>query len=256
MVSRAIANGVTHLAITDHDCVADLSEVESTSEIQLISGVEVSCQWENLEIHVVGLYVDHGYVELKALLASQQAARKERMQLMADKLTGLGYPGLLEYLLELPAIAYTRSHVASFLVERGACKTRQKAFKQFIGKGAKAYVPGDWCELPEAVAVIRASGGIAVLAHPGRYPLNKRRLTKLVESFRETGGDAIEVRYPNISANTMRQLEELATANDLFLSAGSDFHDPAAHWTDIGKFPPLRGELEARSVMNHKRWQN
>ncbi len=254
VINRAIDNGVTHLAITDHDCQPDLAAISRLDEIELIHGVEISCQWGKLEIHVVGLKVDHSSTTLSALLSKQQLARTERIQLISEKLEKHGCFGLLDYLEKLPCIAYTRSHVANFLVAQGVCKTRQKAFKQYLGKGAKAYVPGNWCDLAEAIDAIHAAGGISVLAHPGRYPLNKRGLTELVAEFSSTGGDAIEVRYPNIDVNMMRRLEAMGREINLLYSVGSDFHDPAAHWTDIGKFPPLRGDALEYCVTTHSSW--
>lgn len=254
MIDRAIANGVSQLAITDHDCRPDLAGVSGLDQIKLIHGVEISCQWEKLEIHVVGLKVDHETEGLRQLLNAQQSARRTRVELIAAKLEKLGHSGLLDWLERLPCIAYTRSHVANFLVETGGSKTRQKAFKQYLGKGARAYVPAAWCTMAQVIEVIQQAGGIAVLAHAGRYPVNKRGLERLVGEFKSAGGDALEVRYPNISVPMMRQLEALGEAANLLFSMGSDFHDPAAHWTDIGKFPPLRGEQLQRCVTEHDRW--
>jgi hypothetical protein len=256
VIKRALDNGVTHLAITDHDYALDVDGLDSSAGLSLIPGVEISCHWQTLEIHVVGLFVDVAETRLQQMLLDQQAARRTRVEAIDEKLASLGIEGLLAYLDALPCVAYTRSHVASFLVQTGAVKTRQKAFKQYLAKGGKAYVAGAWCDLSEAVQGIAGAGGIPVLAHPGRYPLNKRRLAELVGAFADAGGAALEARYPNIAVPMMRQLESLAESHRLHVSMGSDFHDPGAHWTDIGKFPPLRGEAEALSVVNHQRWRN
>ena len=254
VAQRAAANAVTHLAITDHDHLTSTVDVPTLPDLQLIPGIEISSNWGSREIHVVGLFVDQANEALNALVKAQQALRRSRVEAMAAKLEALGTLGLMEYLDDLSAVAYTRSHVANFLVEQGLVKNRQQAFKQYLAKGGRAYVPAQWCSLDEAVSVIDESGGISILAHPGRYPLNKRQLAELVETFVSAGGAAMEVRYPNIDPNMTRHLEQLATEHKLFLSGGSDFHDPEARWTDIGKFPPIRGEAELRSVQNHPRW--
>ncbi len=254
LISRAIANQVTHLAITDHDCTRGLDDVPNElDKLVVIKGVEISCRWDNIEVHIVGLNIDPSHDALSSLLGAQQLARRTRVETMAEKLQILGTSGLIDYLDGLPCIAYTRSHVANFLVEQGVCKNRQKSFKTHLGKGGKIYVASRWCNLVEGVEAIRAAGGIAVLAHPGRYPLNKNRLEILVRAFATAGGDALEGSYPNINPNTRKQLDLLAQQHQLYLSAGSDFHDPAARWTDIGKFPHLEPE-SLSSVWHHSRW--
>ncbi len=255
VVAKAIANGVTHLAITDHDHLTSVEGLAESAELNLISGVELSCNWSNIEVHVVGLFTDHSAEELNALVESQQASRLQRVTEMAEKLSKLGTTGLLEYLQSLPARAYTRSHVLTYLVANELGKNRQKCFKQYLSKGGKIYVPAKWCELHQAIATIHSSGGIAVLAHPGRYPLNRRKLKELVNDFSAAKGDGLEVRYPNIDPQMAKALEDLGIEHELHFSGGSDFHDPNAHWTDVGKFPAIRGEAETRSVQHHERWR-
>ena len=257
LVQRAIENQVTHLAITDHDCTAAFDEAPGEStEISIISGVEISCGWESLEIHVVGLFVKHKNPELQKLLTSQQLARRQRVQAMNEKLEALGTFGLLDSLETMPCIAYTRSHVAHFLVSEGVCKTHPKAFKSHLGKRGKIYVASDWCGLAEAIDAIRAAGGIAVLAHPGRYPLNKKELEALVLAFKASGGGALEGSYRNIDPKDTQHLGRLAVQHGLYLSAGSDFHDPAARWTDIGRFPPLAQAVQEHAIWQHPIWRD
>lgn len=257
LVQRAIENELTHLAITDHDCTAALDEIpDEATALSIIAGVEISCRWESLEIHVVGLFVDNKNAKLETLLASQQLARRQRVKAMSEKLEVLGTFGLFESLEAMPCIALTRSHVAHFLVSQGVCKTHQKAFKTHLNKRGKIYVAPTWCELEEAIFAIAAAGGIAVLAHPGRYPLNKNKLDALVAAFKTSGGEAIEGSYRSIEPKVMQQLAQLAVKYDLYLSAGSDFHDPAAKWTDIGRFPPLEQVNEEQAVWHHPIWRS
>jgi len=266
LVQRAIENQVTHLAITDHDCTAAFDEVlgdevlgdevpSGLTEISVINGVEISCGWESLEIHVVGLFVDHKNPELQTLLTMQQLARRQRVQAMNEKLEAQGTFGLLDSLEAMPCMAYTRSHVAHFLVSQGVCKTHQKAFKTHLAKRGKIYVASDWCGLAEAVFAIKAAGGIAVLAHPGRYPLNKVKLETLALAFKAVGGEALEGSYGNINPKVMQQLAQLAIKHGLYLSAGSDFHDPVARWTNIGRFPPLEQVNQEHAIWQHPIWQ-
>jgi predicted metal-dependent phosphoesterase TrpH len=254
LVQRAAENQLTHLAITDHDCIAGLDSLPADlMGVSMINGVEISCGWESIEVHIVGLFFNPDNIDLIHLLESQQAARRSRVELMHKKLVALDTTGLMDYLEALPAIAYTRSHVADFLVEQKVCKTKQKSFKTHLGKGGKVYVAPDWCDLQTGIAVIKAAGGLAVLAHPGRYPINKTTLATLTTAFTDCGGEALESRYPNIDPKMVEQLERLAEVNGLYLSAGSDFHTAAAHWTDVGKFPALETSNE-KGIWSHPKW--
>lgn len=256
LVQRATEVGLTHLAITDHDYLHATSKLPASDSVQLISGVEISCQWENQEIHVVGLCLDVTDRSLNALLQRQQQARRERMAAMDAKLQKIGIVGLAEFVAQLPAQAVTRSHVADFLVTEGHSKSLQKAFKRYIGKRGKAYVPAQWHSLDDVVAAITMANGIAVLAHPGRYPLSKSKLDTLVKDFHQAGGEALETNYGNVDPDEQKRLQDLAIHHKLYMSQGSDFHDSAAHWTDLGKFPPLNTQAKKNAIWLHPRWHS
>ncbi len=255
LLQRARENGVSHLAITDHDCVHNLTGLRQNYEdIELLDGVEISCFWQELEIHVVGLFIDPESDELNRLLDLQQDNRRTRVDAMDMKLQDLGVNDLSSWFEAKQCIAMTRSHVADFLVEKELSKNRQKAFKKYLAKRGRIYVPAQWCSLESAVQTIRGANGIAVLAHPSRYPLSKRKLKMLTEDFAKVGGEAIETSYSNIDPPTRRQLSELAEEFELYASVGSDFHDAAAHWTDIGRYPELDQQTKKNAIWNHPRW--
>lgn len=257
LLQRAADNEISHLAITDHDCIQACVEVAGDGgDITIINGVEISCDWEGREIHVLGLAIALDSPPLLALLAKQQQRRRSRMQEIDRKLQALGTPGLWDYLESLPCLAYTRSHAADFLVERGLSKTRAKAFKTYLGKRGRIYAAPDWCSLVEAVEAIQAAQGVAIIAHPGRYPLSKRKLESLVDSFQSAGGDGLEISYANIDPHDSRYLFSLAATRNLYCSAGSDFHDAAASWTDLGKFPVLDAEAKKSAIWLHPRWHS
>ncbi len=251
LVERARHNGITHLAITDHDCIDAHDYALSSNDIAVIAGVEISCNWQNIEVHVVGLSIDTTCDNLRALLSEQQARRQNRICAINNKLVAAGVDGLHAYLATLNATALTRSHVADFLVETAVVRTREKAFKKFLGKKGKAYVAASWCVMQEGIAAIHEAGGIAILAHPSRYPINRTKQNTLIHDFADAGGDALECSYPNLSAEQRDHLIEAACHHNMYVSAGSDFHDAAAAWTDVGKFIPLTSELKAPCVWNH-----
>ena len=254
LVQRARVNGVTHLAITDHDCTNVHLGLNGDAELTIIRGVEISCAWQNQELHIVGLCINTGNNQLKNLLAVQQEKRRQRVREMDEKLVNIGIQGLLAYMSNLPAVAQTRSHVADFLVQQQVCKTRKKVFKQYLNKKGKAHVGAQWCDLGEAVEAITSAGGIAVMAHPGRYRMNRKKLSALVDAFKEAGGEALECTYPNISIEMQAYLLKLAFDKSLHVSSGSDFHDAGASWTDIGKFPKLNESSHQFGVWHHSRW--
>ena len=257
LISRAIANDLTHLAITDHDCTTAFgTTAEIDQRIELISGVEISCNWQGKEIHIVGLCIDPLQPQLVRLMTQQQSSRHTRMLQMDEKLQALGTSGLAEYCGSLPSQSYTRNHVANFLVEQGISKNHQKAFKNFLGKRGRIYVDYNWCNMEEAINTIHIAKGLAVLAHPGRYPLGKRQLEALLDDFASAQGDALEVSYGNIDLPTKVKLCELANSRQLYYSVGSDFHDDDAHWTDLGKFPPLDAIAKKNAIWEHPGWHS
>ncbi len=257
LLTRAIENRVTHLALTDHDCIDGITELRANAgEITIIDGVELSCMWNTQEIHVVGLLIDRTNEGIEKLLASQKAERRKRAEAIDSKLQKLGVDGLIPYLDSLRCTAYTRSHIADFLVQEKICKNRQKAFKTHLGRRGKIYAPTGCCSLEAGVAAIRGAGGIAVVAHPGRYSLSKTKLGTLLDDFKDCGGEAIEGSYSNIDPTTKAYLGKLAEEKALFLSVGSDFHDAEATWTDIGKFPALDQQALKNAIWTHPKWHS
>jgi 3',5'-nucleoside bisphosphate phosphatase len=257
LLQRAIENQLTHLALTDHDCIDGLDSLQSeAADITIINGIELSCLWNTFEIHIVGLFIDPSHECIEKLLASQQAERWKRAQSIDAKLQKLGIQGLLPYLDSLPCTAHTRSHIADFLVQEKVCKNRQKAFKSHLGKRGKVYAAANCCSLAEGVAAITEASGIAVVAHPGRYSLSKIKLNSLLDDFKACGGEAIEGSYSNIDPAMKAYLSRLAIEKSLYLSVGSDFHDAAATWTDLGKFPALDQQAIKNAIWLHPKWHS
>lgn len=255
LLQRAKELSITHIAITDHDCITMLNKsLVDHYCVKVIPGVEISCNWESKEIHVVGLGIDHQNEALQSLLARQRAARRERIAAISRLLETQEIKGLPQYVKSLPCVSITRSHVADFLVSSGISKNRPQAFSKYLGKQGRAFISSDWSSLSLTNEAISNAGGIPVLAHPGRYSLNKRQLNELIGAFKDRGGQAIEVSYGGINPLVQKNLEEIALSKDLFVSAGSDFHDAKAHWTDLGKFPAITVRAEKNAVWKHSRW--
>lgn len=240
LVRRAVAQRVDVLALTDHDTVAGLTEAAGTIAaenlpLRLIDGIELSTSWDALEIHVVGLHIDASSPELLAAISRQESARQARGVELGHRLAKQRIDNAYEGALALAnGASLTRAHFARYLVEAGHCNTQQKAFDHYIGRGGKAYVPHQWMSIAEAIQVIHASGGLAVLAHPGRYKLSTKWLKRLLLLFKESGGDAMEVSLPQQSPQDRANLGLWCREHQLLASVGSDFHAPTS-WQELGR---------------------
>jgi len=257
LIQRAAGLGIKELAITDHDSVAahrHLTEQDIPDDMRVIAGVEISTLWDNREIHIVGLFIDIENVQLSALLQRQQAKRRQRAQDIGLKLEKAGITGLESYLAELPCEAISRNHIADFLIAHGHASSKQQAFSKHLGKRGRFHSSADWCSISEAVATIKAARGIAVVAHPDRYKLNRVKLRRLLAEFNEAGGDALEVSYSNLHPDKMKNLADLCCELDMWASVGSDFHTPHTTWMDLGRVRKLPAHCETRALWLHPHW--
>lgn len=249
VVARAAAAGVGLLALTDHDELAGLErarEAAGAAGVTLLDGVEVSVTWRHRTIHVVGLDIDPGHGGLRQGLAALRASRRVRAERMAAGLAAAGIGGALEgaaRYVSNPELV-SRTHFARLLVERGVCKDVRGVFRRFLAEGKPGYVAHRWAALDEAVGWIRAAGGVAVLAHPGRYKLSAAVLRQLLTEFKAAGGAALEVVTASHDAVQVTRFAALAREFALLASAGSDFHDPEESPLDLGRLPTLPAGLE------------
>lgn len=258
LMNRARERGISHLAMTDHDSVAavtTLDQAEIPEGLEIIAGTEISCLWQEREIHVLGLFIDPLHPPLQRLLATQQQARRQRVAALDRQLCHEGIEGLAAYIETLPCESPGRNHAADFLIRQGLAASRQQAFKKFLGKKGRFRVRAQWCDIPSAVAAIGDAGGVAVLAHPDRYRLNRGKLQRLIGDFAECGGQAMEVSYSNLQPDRLQKLADNSEAFGLWASAGSDFHDPSLTWMDIGRIRRLPENCAARAIWHHPRWR-
>jgi predicted metal-dependent phosphoesterase TrpH len=133
----------------------------------------------------------------------------------------------------------SRTHFARFLVECGKARSTAGVFERYLAAGKPGYVPHSWASLQEAVDWICAAGGLAVLAHPGRYKLDAAGQHKLVSEFKEGGGAGVEVVTGSHTADQFDYWARIARAHGLAASRGSDFHGPQESYRDLGELPPL-----------------
>lgn len=244
LVVRAAQKGVTVLALTDHDEVGGLSEAQAAAGLEgivLVNGVEISVTWNGHTLHVVGLHVDPGCSELVAGLEHVRSGRRSRAEGMASSLAQAGIAGSLEGARSYAANPelVSRTHFARFLVERGHSRDVQAVFKKYLVSGRPGYVPHQWASLEQAVGWIRASGGMPVLAHPGRYKLDNPQREMLLTQFRDLGGIGVEVVTGSHTAEQFATWGRYARRFGLLASAGSDYHGPRESYRDLGELPAL-----------------
>ena len=244
LVARAAERGVTVLALTDHDETGGLDAARAAAHeagIELVNGVEISVSWHEHTLHVVGLQIDPGNPQLAAGLAQVRCGRSARAERIAADLAQAGIAGSLEGArahAKNPELV-GRTHFARFLVERGHARDAQGVFKKYLTAGRPGHVPHQWAELEQAVGWIRASGGMAVLAHPGRYKMDNARRETMLENFRDAGGVAIEVVTASHSREQFALWGRHARRFGFLASAGSDFHGPGESYRDLGLLPEL-----------------
>ncbi len=247
LVERAFERGVKVLALTDHDDLAGLDEARAVAVERgmiFINGVEISVSWRNHTLHIVGLNIDPAYKPLAEGLQSVRSGRGERARKMADELTKTGIngvlPGAYQYAGNPNVIG--RTHFARYLVKAGYCKDVKSVFKHYLVKGKPGYVPHKWASLQDAITWIRDSGGLAVLAHPGRYMtgrngMGKQTMHELLGEFVESGGQALEVVTGSHTPAQYAEFARYAEAFNLLASCGSDFHGPGESYRDMGRLP-------------------
>lgn len=249
LAERAAASGVGVLALTDHDEVAGLTEARAAAEskgLRFVDGVEISVTWSGITVHVVGLQIDPSNGDLRDGLESIRSSRVLRARKMGDALESAGisggYDGAMAH-VENPNIV-SRTHFARFLVAQGYARDVRSVFHRYLIKGKPGYVAHDWASLPDAVRWIRASGGVAVVAHPGRYKLSRADMRTLLSEFRDCGGAGVEVITGSHTVDQYAQYAALAREFGLLASRGSDFHGPGESKIDLGALPALPENLK------------
>lgn len=248
VVARAHANGVQVLALTDHDETAGLGEASDCAQqlgVRFVPGVEVSVTWAGRTVHIVGLGIDADDEPLNTGLERVRSGRRDRARLMADRLENLGFPGAYEGAMAFvsnPELV-SRTHFARFLVQEGHCRTMQQVFELYLGDHKPANVPVQWATLEQAVNWIHGAGGRAVIAHPGRYDFTPLQFDGLYSSFKDLGGEGIEVVTGSHHPDEYAIYARVAQSYGFLASLGSDFHGPAEGRLDLGDLPPLPAGL-------------
>lgn len=240
IVDKAIKNGLSAFALTDHDTVAGvdsaLNYIEQTNApIQAIPGVELSAEYNKKEVHIVGLFVDHHDKNLIQTTSAFVERRLHRNEEMVEKFQKAGIPMTLEALKEgNPNTVITRAHFSRFLIKNNVVKDTKEAFADYLGEDSPFYVPRALIDAVDGIQLILKNGGVPILAHPIHYKMSEAELRKMTGTFKDNGLVGIEVKYSNHSAQDEAFVRRLSKEFDLLPSGGSDFHGTNKPDIDLG----------------------
>jgi 3',5'-nucleoside bisphosphate phosphatase len=248
LAQRAKANGVELWALTDHDELGGQDRAMAAAHevgMSYLTGVEISVTFLGITVHIVGLGMDHNHPALLAGLRATRGGREQRARDMSDDLARVGikgvYEGALKYVGNPELIS--RSHFARYLVEIGVSKDTNDVFRKYITEGKPGFVPHRWAKLSDAVGWITQSGGVAVIAHPGRYKLTPNEEFALFTEFKNHGGQGVEVMTGAHNQADYVKYAGYCAEFGLAASRGSDFHSPEESHMDLGKLPDLPGSV-------------
>lgn len=244
LTARAKANGVELWSLTDHDEVGGQHEARDAAArigLPYLTGVEISVSFAGQTVHVVGLGIDVDDAALREGLRATRAGRERRARAIADDLAAVGIEGSFDGALchaGNPELI-SRTHFARFLVETGVCRDMQAVFRRYLVRGKPGYVAHRWASLGDAVRWITQAGGVAVVAHPGRYKFTPNEESALFAEFKAHGGCAVEVVTGSHSGADAARYAARAIELDLLASRGADFHAPGESRIDLGELPGL-----------------
>lgn len=248
LAQRAKANGVELWSLTDHDEVGGQARAIAAAQaagLPYLTGAEISVTFAGITVHIVGLGFDHTDPALVEGLRRTRCGREERAREMSDDLAKVGIPNVFEGALKYvgnPELI-SRSHFARYLVEIGVCSETGEVFRRYLTEGKPGFVPHRWATLRDAVGWITGAGGIAVIAHPGRYSFTPNEEYALFTEFKALGGQGVEVVTGAHNASDVVKYTGFCQEFDLLASRGSDFHSPDESHTDLGQLPDLPGSV-------------
>lgn len=231
VVALGAATGLTALALTDHDTLAHLPEARAAAGaygLRLVPGCEISCELGGRapgSLHLLVYFVDEAAGPLRDPMAVLQAGRARRNDQILECLRGHGIDiGLDEVLAHAGPSSTGRPHIARVLVEKGYAESIQEAFDRWLAKGRPAYFERTRLGPEESIELAHASGGVAVIAHPGSLELEPGPLDELVGALAATGLDGLECEYGRYTPTERAAFTELAARHGLAVTGGSDYH--------------------------------
>ena len=234
LVIEAASRGVRVLAITDHDSTEGLREAFEEAErrrpLEILPGIEINCDVEGAEIHVLGYLMDWQARWFQEFCREQRRERRERVHRMVEQLAALSMPIDADDVFALVREGSAgRPHVAQVMVARGYVKSVREAFDKYLGAGKPGHVPRKKLTPEDAVRLIRKAGGVPVFAHPGLAGRDE-----LIPDLIAAGLMGIECYYTEHSAQQRATYLQICKERDLVATGGSDFHGPQVRAATLG----------------------
>ena len=250
VVALAAKAGLSAIALTDHDTVDGVPEALAAAKngsTEVIPGAELSAQWHEKEIHILGFFLPPDSPGLRDALSRPQEKREERNDEIIRRLSRAGFSVTREELQAgSPRTVITRAHFARVMAEKGYVSSMKEAFSRYLKPGG-TYCPRKEHLFPEtAVDLIRSSGGFAALAHPLQYRFSNQELEDLTSFLAGLGMKGLEVYHSSSNSYESRKLKELALRHGLLPTGGSDFHGGNKPDISIGSG---RGNLRISSAL-------
>jgi 3',5'-nucleoside bisphosphate phosphatase len=242
VLAMAKASNVSAAAITDHDTIDGIADALMAAVplgIDLIPGIEISSRFpeasRETELHILGYFVDWQNLDLQTRLAHLRTTRHTRNPLIVEKLQELGIAITYDEVLALAGNgAVGRPHIARVLMAKGYVTSAKEAFDRYLAAGATAYVPRELPAPAEAIAMIRAAGGVPVLAHPSWLDRSADGVYKTCERLKLDGLLGIEVHYSTHKPEQTAQYLDTAKRLELLVTGGSDFHGVTKPDIEVG----------------------
>jgi len=238
LIQKALDQKIQCLSLTDHDTVAgypELLQAANNKAITIVNGIELSTRWKKYDIHILGYQINHDPL-LHELIEKQNKNRIDRAREIGDCLELFGIENAYAKACTLAGHERVgRPHFAKVLIDEGQTKDMKSAFKQFLGRGKKAYVPTPWISVAEAVEGISKAGGQAVIAHPLKYGLTRSKLHELINEFKAAGGVGVEVVSGEMTITQIKEMVGTCLRFNLLASSGSDYHGEAYSRTNLGR---------------------
>ena len=224
----AIDAGLKAIALTDHDTIDGIAEIidyTKDRQLEVVPGIELSCYYQNREVHILGFYVDYENPELNRELKVLKEAREGRNIKMVELMQKDGLNVTMEKLLHgNPDSVITRAHFARVLVEEGICKDKDTAFRKYIGIGCKYYLPKPQVTCETAMNILTKYSKASFLAHPLLYHLGYSQIEELLIYLKSLGLKGLEAYHSSNNAYESDRLRQIAASLDLKISGGSDCH--------------------------------
>lgn len=241
----AAREGLSAIAVTDHDHVGGIAGARAAGGVEVVSGIELSAHAGKQEVHLLGYLFDESNERLLSRLDGLRAARERRAGLMVEKLASLGVR------VELPVVAGAvgRPHVARALVDAGHASSIQDAFDKFLADGKPAFVSKEKLSAAEAISLVHGAGGVVSFAHPVLVKEPEATLRALVAE----GLDAVEVAHSKHSPEFRAQVSAWARELSLVETGGSDFHGENKPDVRLGMMDVPYATLDALRVLIARR---